>query len=72
MRMSELIRAFEEMIDEEGEVKIANVSFYRSQILKELDPIAYKCSLYDYADAMGIDVDELENDIDIEEYLKLK
>ena len=34
-------------LDEEGDIIIAGIHFYASDILKELDPIAYRCLLCD-------------------------
>lgn len=38
---------YDEMLDEEGPIHIGSLKFDRSQILKELDPIAYNCGLSD-------------------------
>ena len=43
---------FDDMLDESGTVEAGGYSFYPSRILKELDPIAYNCSLNDYADSV--------------------
>lgn len=43
---------FDESLDEEGSIKVAGCTFYPSQILKECDPVAYRCGLNDYADLM--------------------
>ena len=44
----ELKQIFDEALDESwGTFKIADMTFYPSQILKECDPIAYRCSLSD-------------------------
>ena len=60
---------FNEMLDESGEVDVAGLEFYPSQILGKLDPIAYRCGLNDYVDATysAEDTDEykaLEEEID--------
>jgi len=40
---------YDELLDEcYGEIKIGNITFDPSRVLKELDPIAYDCGLYDY------------------------
>jgi len=49
---------FCEAMDEQGPVTIMGVSFDRSQILKEMDPIAYDTELANFFDAMGFDPDE--------------
>lgn len=45
----ELKQIFDEALDESwGTFKIADMFFYPSQILKECDPIAYRCALADF------------------------
>ncbi len=63
----------DELLDSEGDVVIGNLTFSRSQIVKELDPIAYREMLNDMADAHIEDLkEELEflqdSDIDGEHY----
>ena len=70
---------FDECLDEAGSIKVAGCTFYPSQILKACDPIAYRCSLNDFADsefdkeeteeyqALQEEIDQLESDI---EYLE--
>ena len=57
-----------DLIDSEGEVEIGSISFERSYILRQLDPIAYRVGLSEYADSMDIEDDEtfqeLEQDIE--------
>lgn len=53
-----LEEAFCEALDQEGDVTICGVTFSRSQILKEMDPIAYDEELANFFDAMGFDPDE--------------
>lgn len=67
---------FNELLDESGTVEAGGYSFYPSRILKELDPIAYNCSLNDYADSvfdasetdeykeLQEEIDQLESDIE--------
>lgn len=67
---------FDESLDEAGSIDIAGCTFYPSQILKKCDPIAYRCSLNDYADSMfdkeeteeyqalQEEIDQLESDIE--------
>lgn len=52
---------YDNMLDEEGRVVIAGITFDRSYILREMDPIAYRCGFNDFMDSMGIDTDELED-----------
>ena len=67
---------FDDMLDESGTVEAGGYSFYPSRILKELDPVAYSCSLNDYADsvfdvtenddykALQEEIDQLKSDIE--------
>ena len=57
-----IVEQFEEMLNEAGPVVIAGIEFDRAAILKELDPIAYDEELANFADAMGVDLDEEEDD----------
>ena len=57
-----IVEQFEEMLNEQGTVMIAGVEFDRADILKELDPIAYDEGLNNFADSMGYDLDEEEDD----------
>ncbi len=54
-----------EMVDESldcgGDVVIRGIRFSRSQILKEMDPIAYRELILDYADA---EIGNLQDDLD--------
>lgn len=60
--MSEAIEAFEEMLDE-----IAQPVFgiAPSRIMREIDPIMYRCEFWDYVDAQGVDSDDLEEDAEL-------
>ena len=44
---------------------VAGILFAPSGILRECDPIAYRVGFHDWADAEGIDTDELEDDADL-------
>ena len=66
---------FDECLDEASSIKVAGCTFYSSQILKECDPVAYRCGLNDFADsqfdkeeteeykALQEEIDQLESDI---------
>ncbi len=51
----------DELLDSEGDVVIGNLTFSRSQIVKELDPIAYREMLNDMADAH---IEDLKSDLE--------
>ena len=56
---------YDEMLDEQGIIKIGNLEYYPSYILKKIDEIAYTCGFWDFVDAMEIEIvdeDEEEND----------
>lgn len=53
-----LEQEFCDAMDEQGDVVILGISFSRSQILKDMDPIAYDTELANFFDAMGFDPDE--------------
>lgn len=53
---------FDEMLDEvHGEFMGHSASY----ILKQIDPIAYRCGLLDYVDSLDVTPDELEEDLNI-------
>lgn len=43
-------------------VTIEGMSLVASRILREVDPIAFRCNANDYADAMGFDTDKAEDE----------
>lgn len=62
--MSELILKYNEMLDEcYDKYSIGGMTFYPSEILEELDPVAYRSGYLDYADSEGINIDDLEDDL---------
>ena len=72
----DLADQFDECLDEAGSIKVAGCTFYPSQLLKECDPIAYRCGLNDFADfefrkedseeyqSLQEEIDQLESDIE--------
>jgi len=64
-KISEFIEYANEVLRETNpEVKIGNLTYDVVQVLKKVDPIAYRTILLDIADLEGIDLDELEDDED--------
>jgi hypothetical protein len=58
MTREELEFQYEESIDEAyAPFRIGNISFSASQILKRLDPIAYREGYWDYLEAIGQEED---------------
>ncbi len=51
----------DELLDSEGDVVIGNLTFSRSQIVKELDPIAYREIMLEMADAH---IEDLKSDLE--------
>lgn len=52
LSMEQAEEMYDDMIDEiYGEVKVG-VTFNASRVLKELDPIAYRCGFNDYMDSL--------------------
>ena len=56
----EAYTAFDEYLDELGDVTIGTLIYSASRVLLAVDPIAYRCEFNDWADAEGIDVDNLD------------
>ena len=71
MRVTEE-RAYEmynEMLDEQGVVKIGNLEYYPSYILEKVDPIAYRVGFSDFCDAYEIEIiDENEEKNEDEDF----
>ena len=64
--MSEAIAAYDDMLDVVyAWHDVAGINFAPSDTLRALDPIAYRCGFADWADAEGIDTDELKDDVDL-------
>ncbi len=61
MRQSDIIDMVNDLLDEQGEVSIGNLTFYPSQILRECDPIAYRITVNEYIDNM---IQDLQYDLD--------
>lgn len=61
--LSEAVEAFNESINEsEDWACVFGQSFAPSDVLREVDPIAYRTYFYDWLDFQGIDSDDLEDD----------
>ena len=49
----DLEQLYRDMLDEcEPKVKVAGLSFCASRIVEELDPVAFRCGVNDYADGL--------------------
>lgn len=60
MRNSDIIEMVDEMIDSEGDVIIGNLTFSRSEIVKRLDPVAYRIMVNEMIDSY---IEDLEYDL---------
>jgi hypothetical protein len=45
---------YRDALDEQGDIKIGSLSYSVSQVLKAVDPIAYRVGFSDFCDAQGI------------------
>ena len=52
---SDLQERYDDMLDEEGPVTIGGLEYSVSRVLQEVDPIAYRCGMADYRDALEWD-----------------
>ncbi|NCX05940.1 MAG: hypothetical protein EBW68_09205 [Actinobacteria bacterium] len=61
----------DELLDSEGEVKIGNLTYSRSEILKAVDPIAYREVCLEVVNSeienLQYDLDRLDPETDAEE-----
>lgn len=61
----------DELLDSEGEVKIGNLSYSRSYILKNVDPIAYREVCLEVVNSeienLQYELDRLDPELDAEE-----
>ena len=66
---------FDEMLDESGEIEIGCLTYSPSHVLKNVDPVAYRCSLNDFVDSLDVEdsdeykalqeeIDQLKSDIE--------
>jgi len=47
---------YDEMLDEQGVIRIGNLEYYPSYILEKVDTIAYTCGFWDFVDAYEIEI----------------
>ena len=76
MKHHDIIEMVIDLLDEQGEVTIGNLTFYPSQILKQCDPIAYRITVNEYIDNMiadlEYDLERLDSNIDDNEIQDIK
>ena len=49
---------YDEMLSEEGPVRIGGLEYDPARVLREMDPIAYRCGLLDFVDGMELEDSE--------------
>lgn len=66
---AEALEMYEEMLDDcEGPVELCGMTYSASHVLREVDPVAYRCGFNDYVDSLTDDdifvegLTESEND----------
>ena len=64
MNRTDVLEMVDEMLDMEGDVTIGNLTFSRSQIVRELDPIAYSMMVSDIVDSH---IEDLQYDLERED-----
>ena len=76
MRNEMIIEMIDEMLDCEGDVVIGNLTFSRSQIVKRLDPTAYRVIALEIVDFqiedLQYDLDRLDPELDADEIEDIK
>ncbi len=71
MRVTEekVYEMYDEMLDEQGLIKIGNLEYYPSYVLEKVDPTAYTCGFWDFVNAMQIEIiDEDEEEDEDEDF----
>lgn len=62
--MSELLEEYRDFLDDCcPEVSVFGHTFEPSRVLEELDPVAFRQGYLEYADAVGVDINDLEDDL---------
>ena len=75
-----MVEMIQEMVDEqfdiEGPIEIGNLTFNRSYIVRELDPIAYRQAMVDLADSLiedlQYDLEQFDPEVDAEDIADIK
>ena len=50
------VEMYDEMLDDcEGPVELCGMTYSASQVLREVDPVAYRCGFNDYVDSLTDD-----------------
>ena len=57
MSCCEAVKAFEEMLNKLYPVRVGQLKYDAAEVLKQVDPTAYRTALNDYLDAEGVEYD---------------
>lgn len=64
--MSEAIEAYEQMLNDVFPVvEFGGLTWDPADVMREMDPIAYRSGFFDWADSEGIETDDLEDDAEL-------
>ena len=76
MRNETIIEMVDELLDMDGPVMIGNLTFYRSDIVRRLDPVAYREMVCNITDSMiedlEYDLERLDPEVDAEEIADIR
>jgi len=76
MRVNFITEAVDEMLDMDGDVEIGNLTFSRSEILKQCDPLAYRITVNEYIDSqiedLTYDLNRMDEEIDADDIEDLR
>jgi hypothetical protein len=76
MQYSDIMEMVDELLDSEGDVVIGSLTFSRSDIVKRLDPVAYREICNDVVssqiDDLQYDLDRLDPEVDADEIADIK
>ena len=72
----DILEMVDELIDSDGQVLIGNLVFNRSDIVRKMDPTAYRIMVCEVVDSMiedlQYDLDRLDPEVDAEEIADLQ
>lgn len=76
MRNSDILEMVDDLLDSDGEVRIGNLLFSRSEIVKRCDPTAYRIMVNEIVDSqiedLQYDLDRLDPEVDADEIDDIK
>ena len=59
---TKIVEMYEESLNEQGPISIGTLEYDPAFVLKEVDPIAYREGLLDYANSLAEDISEGDKD----------